>query len=160
MHKKLELTWCGKEENISIEPRLLIEKIELSNIEYDIDTTNMLIHGDNLLALKALESNYSGKVKCIYIDPPYNINAMNENYDDLIEHSMWLSKMKTRIELLRMLLQKKNEAYNIAMWYQNLRNQKDINNGNICSFQREKLCQILPLHSLLTDLMRYKLKKI
>jgi adenine-specific DNA-methyltransferase len=68
MANKLELTWCGKDEPISIEPRLLIEKAELSNTAADPDTENMLIHGDNLLALKALERKYAGQVKCIYIE--------------------------------------------------------------------------------------------
>lgn len=68
MGNKLELTWLGKEKEIKIEPRILIENKELSNIEQDLETENMLIHGDNLLALKALESKYAGKVKCIYIE--------------------------------------------------------------------------------------------
>ena len=68
MANKLELTWCGKDEPIRIEPRLLIENTDLSNTAADPDTGNMLIHGDNLLALKALESKYAGQVKCIYID--------------------------------------------------------------------------------------------
>lgn len=68
MSNKLELTWYGKKNKLKIEPRLLIENKELSNIDHDIDTENMLIHGDNLLALKALESKYAGKVKCIYIE--------------------------------------------------------------------------------------------
>ena len=63
---KLELTWMGKDESFNLEPRILIESPEQSNIEYDPDTENMLIHGDNLLALKALESEFAGKVKCIY----------------------------------------------------------------------------------------------
>lgn len=67
MANKLELTWYGKENEISVEPRLLIERPELSNTDNDPDTENMLIHGDNLLALKALESKYAGQVKCIYI---------------------------------------------------------------------------------------------
>jgi len=65
---------------------------------------NMLIHGDNLLALKALEQEFTGKVKCIYIDPPYNTGAAFEFYDDNLEHSIWLSLMKPRIEILRRLL--------------------------------------------------------
>ena len=69
MANKLELTWFGKDEPMHIEPRLLIENVELSNAAADPDTENILIHGDNLLALKALESKYAGKVKCIYIDP-------------------------------------------------------------------------------------------
>ena len=68
MANKLELMWYGKEQEISVEPRLLIEKPELSNTDAAPDTENMLIHGDNLLALKALESKYAGQVKCIYID--------------------------------------------------------------------------------------------
>ena len=104
MANKLELTWFGKDEPMHIEPRLLIENTELSNITADPDTENILIHGDNLLALKALESKYAGKVKCIYIDPPYNVDAMNEHYEDLIEHSMWLNRMRPRLEILRKLL--------------------------------------------------------
>ncbi len=64
----------------------------------------MLIHGDNLLALKALEQDYAGKVKCIYIDPPYNTGNAFEHYDDGIEHSLWLNLMKPRLEILRTLL--------------------------------------------------------
>ena len=73
--KKLELTWIGKDEEIKVEPRLLIENKELSNVENEPETENMIIHGDNLLALKALEQKYAGKVKCIYIDPPYNTGS-------------------------------------------------------------------------------------
>lgn len=104
MANKLELTWYGKDEPIRIEPRLLIENVALSNAAADPDTENMIIHGDNLLALKALETRFAGQVKCIYIDPPYNIGAMNEHYDDLIEHSLWLNRMRPRLELLRSLL--------------------------------------------------------
>ncbi len=64
----------------------------------------MLIHGDNLLALKALEQDYAGKVKCIYIDPPYNTGNAFEHYDDGVEHSQWLNLMKPRLVLLRNLL--------------------------------------------------------
>ena len=104
MGNKLELTWLGKENEIKIEPRILIENKELSNIEQDLETENMLIHGDNLLALKALESKYAGKVKCIYIDPPYNTGSAFEHYDDNLEHSTWLSLIKPRLEILRNLL--------------------------------------------------------
>lgn len=65
---------------------------------------NMLIHGDNLLALKALEQDYAGKVKCIYIDPPYNTGNAFEHYDDGLEHSIWLSLMRDRLEILKRLL--------------------------------------------------------
>jgi adenine-specific DNA-methyltransferase len=106
--QKLELTWVGKnnpEYDISnIEPRILEENPELSNCKNDPNTENMIIHGDNLLALKALLPEYEGKIKCIYIDPPYNTGNAFEHYDDSVEHSTWLSLMKPRLELLRMLL--------------------------------------------------------
>ena len=68
MANKLELTWYGKDEPIRVEPRLLIENAALSNTAVDPDTENMLIHGDNLLALKALEPMFAGQIKCIYIE--------------------------------------------------------------------------------------------
>ena len=104
MAGKLELTWYGKEEEIRIEPRLLIENTALSNTAASPDTENMLIHGDNLLALKALESQYKGQVKCIYIDPPYNTGSAFEHYDDNLEHSQWLQLMRPRLEILWNLL--------------------------------------------------------
>ncbi len=104
MPNKLELTWYGKETPIKVEPRLLIENAALSNCTAAPDTENMLIHGDNLLALKALERKYAGLIKCIYIDPPYNTGAAFEQYDDNMEHSIWLNLMYTRIMLLRTLL--------------------------------------------------------
>ena len=104
MSKKLELHWIGKDKEILVEPRILIENKELSNIENDENTENVLIHGDNLLALKALEQKYTGKVKCIYIDPPYNTKSAFEHYNDNLEHSTWLSLMKSRLEILRKLL--------------------------------------------------------
>ena len=104
MSNKLELTWYGKEKEINIEPRILIENKELSNTEKDPNTQNMLIHGDNLLALKALEKEYSGKIKCIYIDPPYNTGNAFEHYDDNLEHSVWLKLMYSRLKLLKNLL--------------------------------------------------------
>ncbi len=104
MPNKLELTWYNKEKQIQVEPRLLIENAALSNTDADPDTQNMLIHGDNLLALKALESKFSGQVKCIYIDPPYNTGAAFEHYDDNLEHSQWLNLMRSRLEILHNLL--------------------------------------------------------
>lgn len=92
---KLELTWVGKYEQKEIEPRILVENPELSY--GDQDTGNMLIHGDNLIALKALEQDYAGKIKCIYIDPPYNTGNAFEYYDDGLEHSIWLNLMRSRI---------------------------------------------------------------
>ena len=100
--QKLELTWIGKGEEPKLEPRILIENPEYSY--GDPKSENMLIHGDNLLALKALEQEYAGKVKCIYIDPPYNTGNAFEHYDDGIEHSLWLNLMKPRLDLLRNLL--------------------------------------------------------
>ena len=107
--QKLELTWIGKDQRPKLEPRILIEDPEKSYHakervgENDI-FDNMLIHGDNLLALKALEQEYAGKVKCVFIDPPYNTGSAFEHYEDGIEHSLWLSLMRDRIGLLRQLL--------------------------------------------------------
>ena len=102
--RKLELTWIGKNEEPRLEPRILIEDPDKS---YGTkDTQNMLIHGDNLLALKALEQNFSSKIKCIYIDPPFNTGSAFEHYDDSLEHSIWLSLMKKRLEILKKLLAK------------------------------------------------------
>ncbi len=100
--QKLELTWIGKDEQPKLEPRILIEDPEKSY--GDKNTENMLIYGDNLLALKALEQDFTGKVKCIYIDPPYNTGGAFDHYDDNLEHSIWLNLIKPRIELLRNLL--------------------------------------------------------
>ena len=104
MANKLELTWYGKDDPIRVEPRLLIENAALSNIAIDPDTENMLIHGDNLLALKALEKKFAGQVRCIYIDPPYNTGSAFEHYDDNLEHSQWLNLMRPRLEILWQLL--------------------------------------------------------
>lgn len=100
--QKLELTWIGKGKEPTLEPRILIENPEYSY--GDPDSENMLIHGDNLLALKALEQEYAGKVKCIYIDPPYNTGSAFEHYDDNLEHSIWLGLMRQRLQLLKSLL--------------------------------------------------------
>ena len=100
--QKLELTWIGKDREVNLEPRILVEVPEKSY--GDQDTENMLIHGDNLLALKALEQDFAGKIKCIYIDPPYNTGSAFEHYDDNVEHSKWLSLMKSRLEILHNLL--------------------------------------------------------
>lgn len=101
-YNKLELTWIGKGEEPKLEPRILIENPEYSY--GDPKSVNMLIHGDNLLALKALEQDFTGKIKCIYIDPPYNTGNAFEHYDDGVEHSLWLSLIKPRLELLKNLL--------------------------------------------------------
>jgi len=105
---KLELTWIGKEHRPRLEPRILIEDERLSHHaptrREDDQFDNILIHGDNLLALKALEATHSGLVKCIYIDPPYNTGSAFAYYDDGLEHSTWLSLMRERIEILWNLL--------------------------------------------------------
>jgi adenine-specific DNA-methyltransferase len=103
------LTWIGKENRPRLEPRILVEEPERSyhaaNRVTDHDVfDNRLIHGDNLLALKALEQEFAGKVKCIYIDPPYNTGSAFEHYDDGVEHSLWLSLMRDRLEILHRLL--------------------------------------------------------
>lgn len=100
--QRLELTWIGKDKPVKLEPRILIE--DPSKSYGDPNSGNMLIHGDNLLALKALEQDYTGKVKCIYIDPPYNTGNAFEHYDDGLEHSIWLNLMYERLKILKNLL--------------------------------------------------------
>lgn len=111
MANKLELTWVGKEKELKVEPRILIENPALSNTAQDSNTENMLIHGDNLLALKALESKFAGQVKSIYIDPPYNTGSAFEHYDDNLEHSIWLNLMRARIKALYTLLNKNGSLW-------------------------------------------------
>ena len=107
--QKLELTWIGKDNRSKLEPRILLEDEEKSHhathrvSENDI-FDNRLIFGDNLLALKALEAEFSGKVKCVFIDPPYNTGSAFIHYDDGVEHSIWLSLMRDRLEIIRRLL--------------------------------------------------------
>jgi adenine-specific DNA-methyltransferase len=107
--QKLELTWIGKGERPRLEPRILIDDREKSYhaphrvTESDI-FDNRLIFGDNLLALKALEAEFTGKVRCVFIDPPYNTGSAFEHYDDGLEHSIWLSLMRDRLEIIRRLL--------------------------------------------------------
>lgn len=101
--------WNGKENKNEIKLCKLIEVPEKSyhakerkgdNDQFE----NMLIHGDNLLALKALEHEYTGRIKCIYIDPPYNTGNAFYHYDDCLEHSIWLGFMRERLQLLQNLL--------------------------------------------------------
>lgn len=107
--RRLELTWIGKENRPRLEPRVLLEDPDKSYhaqhrvTDHDL-FDNRLICGDNLLALKALEDEFTGKIKCIYIDPPYNTGSAFDSYDDSIEHSIWLSLIRDRLELLRRLL--------------------------------------------------------
>lgn len=112
---KLELTWIDKyDKHDPLEPRILIENEEYSYGHPETGVLpngkpwngNMLIHGDNLLALKALEQDFAGQIKCIYIDPPYNTGSAFEQYDDGLEHSIWLSLMRDRLEVIYNLLSK------------------------------------------------------
>ena len=107
--QKLELTWVGKENRPRLEPRILLEDTSKSyhaahRVLDDDIFDNRLVFGDNLLALKALEQEFAGKVKCVFIDPPYNTGSAFEHYDDGIEHSIWLSLMRDRLELIKRLL--------------------------------------------------------
>src|SRR5450756_832723 len=107
--KKLELTWIGKENRPKLEPRILLEDTAKSyHAKHRVTDKdlfdNRLIFGDNLLALKALEQEFTGKVKCVFIDPPYNTGIAFEQYDDGVEHSLWLSLIRDRLELLQRLL--------------------------------------------------------
>lgn len=113
MSNKLELIWVGKEEKLNLESRILIEDSSKSYGEKETD--NILIHGDNLLALKALENKYIGRVKCIYIDPPYNTGSAFEHYDDNLEHSIWLNLMKQRISIIYSLLDKNDGSLWISI---------------------------------------------
>lgn len=106
---KLELTWIGKDERPKLEPRILIEdKTKTYHASFRLNGRdafdNRLIFGDNLLGLRALEQEFAGKVRCVFIDPPYNTGSAFEQYDDGIEHSLWLSMMRERLEILRRLL--------------------------------------------------------
>lgn len=99
---RLELTWVGKYDEKVIEPRILLE--DQSKSYGDLSSGNMLIHGDNLIALQALQQDFAGKIKCIYIDPPYNTGSAFEYYDDGLEHSEWLQMIYPRVQLLHELL--------------------------------------------------------
>lgn len=99
---KLELTWVGKDERPRLEPRVLVE--DPAKSYGDPKTENMLIFGDNLLALKALEQDFARKIKCVFIDPPYNTGSAFAHYDDGVEHSIWLSLLRDRLDVLKQLL--------------------------------------------------------
>jgi len=106
---RLELTWIGKDTTPRLEPRILVEDHEKSylaarRVSQDDLFDNRLIHGDNLLALKALEQEFAGKVQCVYIDPPFNTGQAFEHYDDGVEHSLWLTMMRDRLVILHRLL--------------------------------------------------------
>lgn len=106
---RLELTWIGKEDRQRLEPRILIEEPQRSyhaarRVSEHDRFDNRLIFGDNLLALKALESEWSGRVNCIYIDPPFNTGSAFKHYDDGVEHSLWLGMMRDRLDILARLI--------------------------------------------------------
>lgn len=108
---RLTLTWPGKEDRSALEPRILIANERLSHRAAGDGGArgpgtfdNMLIKGDNLLALKALEQTHAGAIRCIYIDPPYNTGSAFAHYDDGLAHSLWLSLMRSRLEILHTLL--------------------------------------------------------
>jgi len=101
--QRLELTWIGKESRPRLEPRILLED-PTKSYHAKQRTNKNDIFDNNLLALKALEQEYTGKVKCIYIDPPYNTGSAFEHYDDGIKHSIWLGLMRDRMELLKKLM--------------------------------------------------------
>jgi adenine-specific DNA-methyltransferase len=107
-YKKLELTWVGKDERPRLEPRILLHENERSYRSERLSRSdifeNRLIFGDNLLAIKALEQTFGAKVKCVFIDPPYNTGSAFTHYDDGLEHSTWLSLIRDRLEILRDLL--------------------------------------------------------
>ena len=107
--QKLELTWIGKEKRPKLEPRILLEETERSyhaghRVSDGDIFGNRLIFGDNLLALKALEQEFAGMVKCVFIDPPYNTGSAFTHYDDGLEHSIWLGLMRDRLEIIRRLM--------------------------------------------------------
>lgn len=107
--QKLELTWIGKEKRPRLEPRILLEDKEKSyhakhRVTDNDNFDNRLIFGDNLLAIKALEQEFTGKIKCVFIDPPYNTGSAFQHYDDGLEHSIWLGLMRDRLEIIRSLL--------------------------------------------------------
>ena len=127
MSKRLELIWPEKDKILlglddkgkpiwgtkaDLETRLLVQLEAIGETSPDNlndlyeQGDNLLIKGDNLLALKALERHFAGKIKCIYIDPPFNTGNAFEYYDDGLEHTIWLSLMRVRLEVLRKLLQK------------------------------------------------------
>ena len=85
-------------------PYHLLKQVSAHGDTSGVNADNLLIQGDNLLALKALIPFYAGRVKCIFIDPPYNTQSAFEHYDDKLEHSQWLSMMYPRLVLLRDLL--------------------------------------------------------
>ncbi|HHW64915.1 MAG TPA: site-specific DNA-methyltransferase [Rhodocyclaceae bacterium] len=98
------LDWLNKRQALQAAAAVPYRLIDVDAVHGDPAADNWLIQGDNLAALKALLPFHAGRVKCIYIDPPYNTRSAFEHYDDNLEHSQWLSMMAPRLELLRELL--------------------------------------------------------
>lgn len=98
------LDWLNREQAMRVADAVPYRMLEPVSAHGDPAAQNLLIQGDNLEALKALLPFYRGRVKCIYIDPPYNTKSAFEHYDDNLEHSQWLSMMHPRLVLLRELL--------------------------------------------------------
>lgn len=98
------LDWLNKAQALKAAAQVPYRLLEPQSVHGDAAADNWLIQGDNLDALKALLPFFAGRVKCIYIDPPYNTRSAFEHYDDNLEHSQWLSMMVPRLELLRELL--------------------------------------------------------
>lgn len=101
------LDWVNKNYAKEAAREVPYHLLRQESVQGDVDganADNLLIQGDNLLALKALRPFYAGRVKCIFIDPPYNTQSAFEHYDDRLEHSQWLSMMYPRLVLLRDLL--------------------------------------------------------
>ena len=99
-----QLTWLGDAQAKRTAQQVPYRLLETHSQHGEPDSSNWLIQGDNLDALKALLPFYAGRVKCIFIDPPYNTKSAFEHYDDNLEHGQWLSMMYPRLELLRELL--------------------------------------------------------
>ena len=98
------LDWLDREQAMRCAESVPYRLLESVSSHGDAEAGNLLIHGDNLDGLKALLPFYRGRVKCIFIDPPYNTQSAFEHYDDNLEHSQWLSMMYPRLVLLRDLL--------------------------------------------------------
>lgn len=108
------LDWVNKNQAKEITREVPYHLLKQESVHGDVSgahADNLVIQGDNLLALKALIPFYAGRVKCIFIDPPYNTQSAFEHYDDKLEHSQWLSMMYPRLVLLRELL-----AENGSIW--------------------------------------------
>ncbi|MEY3902526.1 MAG: hypothetical protein RL189_1832 [Pseudomonadota bacterium] len=105
--QRLELDWIGKDDEPKLEPRILVNEFSVG----DSKSENILIKGDNLLALKALEQDFSNSITCACIDPPYNTGSAFSHYDDGLEHSTWLSLMRDRLKIIYRLLSPKGSIW-------------------------------------------------